>query len=130
NLPVALAVRIGLQRNRGFDDGQVDDLETALQQGQQRDLRLDSSCGKHLRRLRPARVAKRDVVDRQGRLQRQLEIDAALDGELPAGRFLYALRNGSGEVVDVDGAYRNRDSDDQQEQEARQSGQDSPEQAH
>ena len=82
-----------------------------MQQRQQLDLRLDVLGRDHLRLLAPRRVAERDVVEHQLRLQPELEIDSAANRQVAPGRLLDALLDGTDEFLDVDGTDRNRNGD-------------------
>ena len=118
--PVALAARIGFERNRRPDQLEADDLEALVQQRQQLDLRLDVLGRDHLWLLAPRRVAERDVVEHQLRLQTELEIDSAANRQVAPGRLLDALLDGTDEFLDVDGTDRNRNGDQQQQDDAAQ----------
>src|ERR1700681_1545147 len=129
-LPVALPSGIRFQSDNRIDELETYDFEAALEKGQQLDLGLDALGGQHLRRLAPFSVAQAHVVDQQLRFQGKLEVDAAANDQISSGGILDALLNGRNEIVDVDRPDRDRNRDDQQDEQAADGGEDSPEQAH
>ena len=129
-LPVALAARIGLERDRRFDQLETDNLEALAQERQKLDLGLDVLRRDHLRLLAPRRVAERDIIEHQLGLQSQLEIDPAADRQIAPGGVLDPLLDRTDEFLDVDGADGDRDGDQQQQDHTAEHRQSSPENPH
>ena len=113
--PVAATIGVGLERDHRLDQRELDHFEAPRQQRQQRDLRLDALGGDHLARLRPCRILQRDAGQDDLRLERQLELDRAFDGERAPRLGLDPCGQRRDEAIGID----RRDSDGDADQDQR-----------
>src|SRR4029079_15375837 len=84
-LPIPPPLGVGLQRDHGIDEIETDEVELALQQRQQCDLRLDRLRRKHARRACTLCVAEANVLrDELGR-EAEIQLDSAADRDVTTG---------------------------------------------
>ena len=112
-LPVRLPLRVGLQQDVRFYQHQPVDLDAVAQQRDQRQLQVQPLQRRHLRPRETRWIGEADVLHRQRRLQRQRQVDIALQRQVAAGRLLHRRDDARLQAVGIEAGQQHAGTDHQ-----------------